>query len=576
MREALTRKEGVTILLLDALIWGLIVFPLLTGGLWIHQPGLKIELSELTVPVVLVTLVSFLVAALPKKGSLQQLSSARLALVAWRAWERWLGTRPKVALCGGAAAVAALWAAVSLRRHGSYGSGAADLGIFTNAIWNLTHGNGYVSSVKDGISLFADHQSPIFWLLAPLFRLFPAPETLLVAQAAGLAAGGIAIHYLARQYRGGGASAALPILYWAYLPVRNANAFDFHPEVLMLPLFLCALTGLQSPAVRARLLGVSALILALGCKESAGPVATGIGMAWIAGAGPERTRQFTRRIGWALAAIGVAVFLFDTKAVPALLGTEYPYMSNYRHFGGGLGQVLLAPLLHPLTFLSHVFGPARLRFLAWTLAPLGFLPLLHWRCFLAAVPGYLMLFLGEGDHRVSTIYHYGIEPGVGLFWATAAVLGPFLEGRFRLLPRQAVGWILFWSLAAFGRSELYRVRVHAPSPHHQWLSAELVPSIRADARVAASGALVPHLATRLWVHHLPRIEKADCVIWDPEINNWPLNTEEAKVLEARLAQQSFRETFRCGKLRVFESSAADIAPCLVRSPDCKRDPDPFS
>ena len=65
-------------------------------------------------------------------------------------------SKPVGATFMGAAVIGALWAATALTRHASLGTSAFDLGIFTNAMWNLTHGNGYVSSVKGGINLFVD------------------------------------------------------------------------------------------------------------------------------------------------------------------------------------------------------------------------------------------------------------------------------------------------------------------------------------------------------------------------------------------------------------------------------------
>jgi len=115
-----------------------------------------------------------------------------------RAWLGALERAPGRTLWGAAAVVGAFFFWVALVRHRAFDSHGFDLGIFTNAIWNLTHGNGYVSSVKEGINLFSDHQSPLFWALAPLFALVPRPETLLFAQAFGLAAGGPALYYLAR------------------------------------------------------------------------------------------------------------------------------------------------------------------------------------------------------------------------------------------------------------------------------------------------------------------------------------------------------------------------------------------
>ena len=90
-----------------------------------------------------------------------------------------------------------------------------------------------------------DHQSYTFFLLAPLIRWFPKAETLLVVQAAWLALPGVIVYYLALQYlpRKHWATSALPLLAWFYNPIRNANSFDFHPETMMLPLFLAGIWG---------------------------------------------------------------------------------------------------------------------------------------------------------------------------------------------------------------------------------------------------------------------------------------------------------------------------------------------
>jgi uncharacterized membrane protein len=160
--------------------------------------------------------------------------------------------------------------------------------------------------------------------------------------------------------------------------MRNANAFDFHPEVFMLPLFLWAFAAFVSPRPLVKALGVVALVAALGAKESAPVVAVGIGIAWaLTGA---------RWQGVALAAAGVALFFFDVKVVPRMFGDDYGYLNLYGRFGGGIGDVLLAPFTQPGYFFSQLINAERLNFLFWTLAPLGFLPLFDWRAALAAAP----------------------------------------------------------------------------------------------------------------------------------------------------------------------------------------------
>ncbi|MGZ3698938.1 MAG: DUF2079 domain-containing protein, partial [Bdellovibrionota bacterium] len=319
----------------------LIAFPLLTGGAWIRRPGLVLELSDLAVPTLVLGALTALVHRLV---DWQRSLFYRAGLRAWKFWNARLASSPLKTLLAASLGMGALWSLASLRRHWAFESHSFDLGIFTNTLWNLVHGHGYVSSPKDGINLFQDHQSPILMMFAPLFALFPAPETLLIAQALALAASGAVLFGLARPYfaRGHWLPAALPILYWLYRPVRNANAFDFHPEVLMLPFFLTGLWLGQRRQRLARVGAVVAFLLALACKESAGVVAVGLGAAWMLGAGPKETRKFTRTLGLGLALSGLAVFLFDYEIVPRFFGSQYLYSGAYDQYGNGLSAVLLA------------------------------------------------------------------------------------------------------------------------------------------------------------------------------------------------------------------------------------------
>lgn len=490
----------------------------------------------------------------------------RLAMKIGRAWLDALersGPRP---LWVAAGAVGLGLFCVALLRHWAFDSHGYDLGIFTNVMWNLIHGNGYVSSVKDGIHLFTDHQSPTYWLLAPLFWLLPRPETLLFVQAFGLAAGGPALYYLARARLGARhwAPAALPWLYWAYLPLRNANAFDFHPEVFMLPLFLWAFVGFASHRRWAKALGLAALIGALGAKESAPVVAVGIGVAWALSGGGWR--------GVGLAVAGVALFFFDVKVVPRLFGGgDYPYLNLYERFGGGIGDLLLAPFTQPGYFFSQIINRERLNFLFWTLAPLGFLPLASWRAALAALPPYLALFLSEGDQRVRIVFHYAIEPASALFWAL-----PFgLAACARRFGWQRTGiWMLIWALAAYGPGEVTRARDYLPQPRTEWLAGEVIPCLSPDAAMAASDTLIPHVATRAWIGYpdqlvqRPSGDPVRCVVTDLRQGlNWPLGRGGVERVLATLPERGYRLAYRCDTFTVYELANSGCMRCL---PACGR------
>ena len=620
-------------LLADAIVATLVLFPLLVHPLEVKLPGTELELSDLRLPFMLAVAVVLAMRAwrqgawrrlpaegrarLPREAALAAAALASLAIgwrvlgfdaevavwhltygtgavplaalaaaaavrwggarleesfffrhgaALWAAWRAALERSPARALWGASAVAGALYLWVALSRHYSFDSHGFDLGIFTNAMWNLTQGNGYVSSVKGGINLFADHQSPLFWLLAPLFWLAPRPETLLAVQAFGLAAGGPALHRLALTAFGRGhwAGAALPWLYWSYLPLRYANAFDFHPEVFMLPLFLWAFAGFASPSRWAKGFGLLALIGALGAKESAAVVAAGLGIALML-CSPRPWRE--RWPGAVLALAGVAVFFFDLKVVPRFFGADYAYMSHYERFGGGVADVLLAPFTQPALFFSQLVNLERLKFLFWTLAPIGFLPLFAWRAALAAVPAYLMLFLTGGDQRVQVYFHYGIEPGSALFWALPFGLAAFAT-RFGW--RRAALWTAFWALACLRPFEAGWTRYHESTDHARWVLAEALPCVDGSAPMAATDVLIPHLATRPWISYPYMLEQrsgepVSCVVTDLRLNNWPIGAAGVERVLAGLPAAGYRETYRCRSFGVHERGAS---PCLRCRPQC--------
>ena len=563
----------------DFLVWILIIFPLATGGLWIQRPGLKLEHTELAVPVLIVTALGYFLVK-KRNLDLSQASSVRLAKKLWQLWNSLLQKAPRKALIGAALFMAMVLSAASIRRHWAFGSGAYDLGIFTNGLWNLGHGNGYFSSVRGGINLLTDHQSFIVWLISPLFNYFGSPEFLLILQAVGISLGGISTYFLARQYLGSKswATAALPLLYWSYFPVRNANAFDFHPETLMLPFLLFAITGIQSSRIGTRVFGFVALILGLMAKETAPAVVTGIAIGWILGAGPVRTQNFTKRVGVILVPLATTLFFLELKWVPHLIGGEHYHLhAHLSQYGGSLTDLFFAPILKPGVFWGNLLGPSRLKFLFYTLAPLAFLPIFAWRNLIAALPGYILLFLTEGDHKVSIQYHYAIEPAVGLFWAFPAAIQmashPLFSGRApKLLKTFALpGVVLFFALTFFGRSEFYRIRKNAPTAHQEWIRKSLIPCL-SEVPLAGSTALIPHVSTRAWAREIGVLVQSsgapvNCVFFDYNLNNWSMGGAPWDGFLATLKTSGYQSAFQCGGTALYELSSAP-GSCLRCQPDC--------
>jgi hypothetical protein len=319
------------------------------------------------------------------------------------------------------------------------------------------------------------------------------------------------------------------------------------------------------------------------CKESAAPVIVGIALAWLLGAAPKDARFYTRVLSIIFIPVSLAIFYFNTNILPAYLEIPYAYAGVYGEFGTSFKDILLAPIQKPILFLEHIFQKDRLKFLWQTLAPLGLLPLLAPRVIVAAVPGLMMLFLGAGSQRVTTGFHYVIEPAIGFFWALPAGIAflyavkkgrryPALQSlRPYLSGRQVAVYLLCAAVILYGRSEMHRVRWYSPSAHSKWVKTEVLPCL-SEASLAASDALVPHLSDRHWIHYLPTLEMpgntmVSCVIQDQALSNWPMGVEEQKNLE-QVLQKNFDISYQCGTVKIYEQKNTG-SRCLKCAPACK-------
>ena len=84
---------------------------------------------------------------------------------------------------GTAAVFAVLYTVLSVRRHQLQQTAGYDLGIFEQAVRGYAHLQAPVAPLKGlGFNVLGDHFSPAVAVLAPFYRIFPSPVTLLVAQ----------------------------------------------------------------------------------------------------------------------------------------------------------------------------------------------------------------------------------------------------------------------------------------------------------------------------------------------------------------------------------------------------------
>src|SRR5215831_1830185 len=178
-----------------------------------------------------------------------------------------------------ALAAFAAYTTLSVARYLRLNPGSWDLGIYTQYVRQLAHLHAPVVAIRGpGFNLLGDHFQPIVALVAPFFRLFPAPVTLLVAQALLTAVSVVPVCRAARARLGTGVSRVIGAAYGFSWGLQQMIIFDFHEIAFAVPLLACSLSALVRRRLRAAVAWALPLVFV---KEDQGLTVAAIGLVMI-------------------------------------------------------------------------------------------------------------------------------------------------------------------------------------------------------------------------------------------------------------------------------------------------------
>ncbi|WP_189820895.1 DUF2079 domain-containing protein [Streptomyces finlayi] len=364
----------------------------------------------------------------------------------------------------------ALCSAYALRMHASFRTTGYDLGIFGQAVRSYAELALPTSEIRattgpdpdTPFPLLGDHFHPVIATLAPLYRLLPHVETLLVAQAALVA---WSVYVVTRA--GGRRIGVAYALSWG---VQKLIGFDFHEVAFALPLLALALAAYREGRWRACAGWGAGLVLV---KEDLGATVLVLGLLLL---------RRDRRAGTALCVLGPAAAALAVLVVLPHFNPSgaYTYLSSGTDTAAPAGLDTKGTTLL-LLLLPTLFGALRSPLLLLAL------PTLAWR------------FTSSNTFYWGTDFHYS---AVLMPIAFFALIDARDRGRIPDLrtPVVAVAALLATSLplAEALRPAYWQDPPRAAAARH---ALSLIPSA---ARVAATNRLAPHLTDRATVYlHSP-------------------------------------------------------------------------
>ena len=221
-----------------------------------------------------------------------------------------------------------------------------DLAVHAQSLWALTHGSLHSSIL--GIPFLGNHLALILFLFAPIYRLIPSPEILLIAQTLILGSGAWALFRLARRELSGPWGALIALLYLVYPPLIQMNLFEFHPVALATGFLLWMIEAYHRRAYKSF---VVFLTISLLCQENIALIIAFFSLI------PLIDR---RKAAWILtpliAGIAYSILTFGFL-MPALNPDIIQFGKLYAHLGDSPAEILRNILIHPLETAQVVFSP---------------------------------------------------------------------------------------------------------------------------------------------------------------------------------------------------------------------------
>lgn len=249
-------------------------------------------------------------------------------------------------------------ASLSIAQYRAYNLRSLDLGRMAQAMWSVRYGLPLVWT-GDGVdwSRLANHVEVVYFLIAPVYAIWPSPASLLLVQSALFVSGAVPVYRLSHRHLDSRAGLLLAVVYLAYPVAQTAVLFELHGDTLAAPLLLWAVEAADRQSWRAYIVWI---LLALACKmHVSAAVALLGGVLWWYG---------HRRVGAAttlLALIWGATAFFVVRDFFAPQGTEatatpLAYVSYYFLNGGVLATLPERAITAVIVFWSgHPVSLAR-------------------------------------------------------------------------------------------------------------------------------------------------------------------------------------------------------------------------
>lgn len=383
-------------------------------------------------------------------------------------------------------------------KHRTYNTSTYDMGIFVQTFYSLKeHLNAVTTCERShALSHFRVHASYIFYLLVPLYSLFPSGDTLIAAQAV-LAVSGVIPLILIAKKRGYSGLLLFVIsgVYALNVGIISPCYSEFHENAFLPPLLMWLLFAVETGNLKLLYI-LSALTLIV--KEDAPLYIICLGLYFFF-----EKKSKKRLHGLFISAAALVYFVFITNWLRQngdgnmMLNSRFYYLSVD---GNGDFAVIVSNILNdPAYFFSLFVQEHTLMFFIQALLPLLFVPLICRRIhrYLLVIPFVIMnLVIGSGYPQAAVMgYQYTFGPSCFLIYLFVVNSGGAKQHERECIAALSLLASFVTSVSLLTQNVYFYDSYRENKAYYDGIEACL-DTIPEDASVVSDGTFLPHVANR--------------------------------------------------------------------------------
>ena len=394
-------------------------------------------------------------------------------------------------------------------RYKTFSTPTFDFGIFAQMFHNMKETGAPMTTVeRDGLlSHFAVHVSPIYYLMLPVYLLFPSPVTLQILQPVILASAVIPLWLIGKRH---GMSQLLRTLLCALLlilPVTaGGNYYDLHENCFLLPLLLWLMYAVDR---RSTVLTVIFALLTLCVKEDAAVYVAIVGLYVLLRALTDCPRGHKKELWLGIGLLIGALCWFMVVTWYLRTYGDGVMTNRYRNFNydgsDSLIAVIKATLMCPMKTLFECVDKEKLTYIGQTVLPLMAIPLFTRRFdrYILLIPYILVNLMSDYTYQHNILFQYNFGSTALLVYLVAVNLADL---RRKLIPLCALMAAIFVSAGFFFQNVAPQIQYYSTlygqyTPYYESV-ADALNTIPDDASVTTHTFYGAYLSERAVLYDL--------------------------------------------------------------------------